>query len=476
MLKAGLKSKQRMGKLPSPSRRPPERRARAMRLALAVMSLLAGVGLLLGNPSSGQQVAGGPVLVFDVKGVIGFTSAQHLQKSVERARAENASLIIMRIDTPGGLVSSTRDMIQTILASPIPILGYVAPSGARAASAGTYLMYASHLAAMAPATHLGAATPIQMGAPGITPSPDSKKDEPSEPGAAERKLINDAVAYLRGLAELRNRNADWAEKAVREGATLTSSQALDENVIEFIAADLSGVLEAADGRTVTTSAGSVTLDTQNRRLIEVEPTWQMQVLEVIANPNVAFILMLLGIYGIIFELLNPGALFPGVIGGISLVLALTALTVLPVNLGGVALLLLGVGLMAAEAFAPGFGILGIGGVVAFILGGLFLFDPEQVDIQFEVSRPLVVGAAIASAAILVGVLGMAMRSRQRQVLTGPEQLIGSTGEVVAWSGHTGRVRVHGEIWSAASEAELARGDRVRVIGREGLTLTVKQAS
>src|SRR5690606_18916661 len=177
-----------------------------------------------------------------------------------------------------------------------------------------------------------------------------------------------------------------------------------------------------------------------------------------------------------FELLNPGALFPGVIGGISLVLALTALTVLPVNLGGVALLLLGVGLMAAEAFAPGFGILGIGGVVAFILGGLFLFDPEQVDIQFEVSRPLVVGAAIASAAILVGVLGMAMRSRQRQVLTGPEQLIGSTGEVVAWSGHTGRVRVHGEIWSAASEAELARGDRVRVIGREGLTLTVKQAS
>src|SRR5690606_10409149 len=197
-----------------------------------------------------------------------------------------------------------------ILASPIPIVGYVAPSGARAASAGTYLMYASHLAAMAPATHLGAATPIQMGAPGITPSPSEKKDQPSEPDAAERKLINDAVAYLRGLAELRNRNADWAEKAVREGATLTSTKALEENVIEFIAADLSQVLEAADGRTVTTSAGSVTLDTQNRRLIEVEPTWQMQVLEVIANPNVAFILMLLGIYGIIFELLNPGALFP----------------------------------------------------------------------------------------------------------------------------------------------------------------------
>ena len=417
------------------------------------------------------------MLVFDVKGVIGFTSVQHLQRSVERAKTENVSLIIMRIDTPGGLVSSTRDMIHTILASPIPIVGYVAPSGSRAASAGTYLMYASHLAAMAPATHLGAATPIQIGAPGITPSPsDKKKDESSEPGAAERKLVNDAVAYLRGLAELRNRNADWAERAVREGATLTSSQALGENVIDFIAADLREVLEKADGRTVTTSAGPVTLATRDQRIISVEPTWQMQVLEVVANPNVAFILMLLGVYGIIFELLNPGALFPGVIGGISLVLALTALTVLPVNLGGVALLLLGVGLMAAEAFAPGFGILGIGGIVAFILGGLFLFDPDQVDIEFAVSWPLVIGAAIASAGILMGVLGMALRARQREVRTGAEQLIGSTGEVVAWSGHQGRVRVHGEIWAAQSEAELARGEKVRVIGRKDLTLTVKQTN
>src|SRR5690606_37510132 len=239
------------------------------------------------------------VLVFDVKGVIGFTSAQHLERSVERAKAEKASIIIMRIDTPGGLVSSTRDMIQTILASPIPIVGYVAPSGARAASAGTYLMYASHLAAMAPATHLGAATPIQMGAPGITPSPSEKKDQPSEPDAAERKLINDAVAYLRGLAELRNRNADWAEKAVREGATLPSTKALEEKVIDFLAPDLREVIDKAHGRTVTTSAGTATLDTRGKRIVSVEPSWQMQVLEVIANPNVAFILMLLGIYGII---------------------------------------------------------------------------------------------------------------------------------------------------------------------------------
>lgn len=476
-MEAGPRSREPVGGAPPPGLRPPGQHGSAVRFALALVSLLAGLALMFGHPSSGQPVSGGPVLVFDVKGVIGFTSAQHLERSVERAKSENASLIIMRIDTPGGLVSSTRDMIQTILASPIPIIGYVAPSGSRAASAGTYLMYASHLAAMAPATHLGAATPIQIGAPGITPSaPDKKKDESSEPGAAERKLINDAVAYLRGLAELRNRNADWAERAVREGATLTSPQALEENVIEFIASDLRDVLEKADGRTVTTSAGPVTLATRNQRIVEVEPTWQMQVLEVIANPNVAFILMLLGVYGIIFELLNPGALFPGVIGGISLVLALTALTVLPVNLGGVALLLLGVALMAAEAFAPGFGILGIGGVVAFILGGLFLFDPDQVDIEFAVSWPLVIGAAIASAGILVGVLGMALRARQREVRTGAEQLIGSTGEVVAWSGHRGRVRVHGEIWAAQSEAELARGEGVRVIGRKDLTLIVKQTN
>jgi len=448
-----------------------------LRPALALVCLFIGLVLASVQPGIGQQQASsGPVLVFDVKGVIGFTSADYLKRSVQRAEAENASLIIMRIDTPGGLVSSTREMIQTILASPIPIVGYVAPSGARAASAGTYLMYASHLAAMAPATHLGAATPIQMSAPGTTPptepSKNDKKDD-GQAGAAERKLMNDAVAYLRGLAELRNRNADWAEKAVREGATLTSTQALQENVIEILAPNLRELLDAADGRTVTTSAGTVTLATRDKRIVQVDPTWHMQVLQVIADPNVAFILLLIGIYGIIFELLNPGAVFPGVIGGISLVLALTALTVLPTNLGGVALLLLGIGLLAGEAFSPGFGVMGIGGIVAFILGGLFLFDPDQVDIEFTVSMPLVIGAAIASAGILAGVLGMAMRSRQRVVRTGAEQLIGSSGEVVQWAGHTGRVRVHGEIWAARSGSMLSEGDAVLVTDREGLTLIVK---
>lgn len=447
-----------------------------LRLVMALVYLLGGLALVAIGPSIGQQANNGPVLVFDVKGVIGFTSADYLKRAVQRAQDENASLIIMRIDTPGGLVSSTREMIQTILASPIPIVGYVAPSGARAASAGTYLMYASHLAAMAPATHLGAATPIQMGAPGTTPPTQPSKDEKNDDGqagAAERKLMNDAVAYLRGLAELRNRNADWAEKAVREGATLTANQALQENVIEIVAPDLRELLAAVDGRSVTTSAGPVTLATRDKPIIQVDPSWHIQVLQVIADPNVAFILLLIGIYGILFELLNPGAIFPGVIGGISLVLALTALTVLPTNFGGVALLLLGIALLAGEAFTPGFGIMGIGGIVAFILGGLFLFDPDQVDVDFSVSTPLIIGAAIASAGILAGVLGVAVRSRQRQVRTGAEQLIGSSGEVVQWSGQTGRVRVHGETWGARSGSVLLEGDPVVVTDREGLTLIVK---
>jgi len=447
-----------------------------LRLVMALVYLLGGLALVAIGPSIGQQANNGPVLVFDVKGVIGFTSADYLKRAVQRAQDENASLIIMRIDTPGGLVSSTREMIQTILASPIPIVSYVAPSGARAASAGTYLMYASHLAAMAPATHLGAATPIQMGAPGTTPPTQPSKDEKNDDGqagAAERKLMNDAVAYLRGLAELRNRNADWAEKAVREGATLTANQALQENVIEIVAPDLRELLAAVDGRSVTTSAGPVTLATRDKPIIQVDPSWHIQVLQVIADPNVAFILLLIGIYGILFELLNPGAIFPGVIGGISLVLALTALTVLPTNFGGVALLLLGIALLAGEAFTPGFGIMGIGGIVAFILGGLFLFDPDQVDIDFSVSTPLIIGAAIASAGILAGVLGVAVRSRQRQVRTGAEQLIGSSGEVVQWSGQTGRVRVHGETWGARSGSVLLEGDPVVVTDREGLTLIVK---
>jgi membrane-bound serine protease (ClpP class) len=397
------------------------------------------------------------------------------------------------VDTQGGLFSSTREMIQGILASPVPVVMYVAPNGSRAASAGTYLMYASHVAAMAPSTHLGAATPISLSPGGLPGSPPPQTPPPQEPApgkdmdgkdkpapapadaktTSERKSINDAAAYIRSLAELRSRNADWAEKAVRDAATLTASGALKERVIDLIAADVADLLAQIDGRTVTTAAGPVRLDTRGGAVIELQPDWKTQIMQVISDPNVALILMTIGIYGILFEFWHPGALVPGVIGGICLIVALAAFSVLPVNYAGLALLILGIALMVAEAFLPSFGIAGLGGIAAFALGALFLFDPDQSDIPIRASWPVIAGLTALSAFFSLGVLGLAVRARRRPVLTGAEEMIGTPGEVVQWDGGVGRVRVHGEIWAAESRALLAVGQKVRVVARTGLTLTVE---
>jgi membrane-bound serine protease (ClpP class) len=428
------------------------------------------------------------VLLVDIKGAIGVVSAEQLTKALQRAAAIGARALVVRMDTPGGLLSSTREMIQAILASPVPVVMYVAPNGSRAASAGTYLMYASHVAAMAPSTHLGAATPIALSPfPGSPPpqSPPPQQPNPVKDGkdketpaadgknAAERKAINDAVAYIRSLAELRGRNADWAEKAVREAATLTASAALKERVIDLLANDVDDLLAKVDGRMVKTPAGEVRLETRGSRVVELKPDWKMQIMQVISDPNVALILMMIGIYGILFEFWNPGAVAPGVIGGICLLVALAALSVLPVNYAGLALLILGVALMVAEAFMPSFGIVGLGGIAAFAIGALFLFDPDQSDIPIQASWQVVAGLTAVSAAFFLGVLGLAMRARGRPVLTGAEEMIGSVGEVVQWAGSKGRVRVHGEIWSAESALILAEGQKVRVTGRTGLTLAVE---
>ena len=300
----------------------------------ARLCILLLVGVAAFTPATrGQGPDAGPVLLVDIKGAIGFVSVAHLAKALERAQKENAAAVIVRLDTPGGLVSSTREMIQAILGSRIPIVVYVAPSGARAASAGTYLAYSAHVAAMAPGTHLGAATPIALGVPGIPGSPPpskpsgTDKDKPAEPDAATaatRKSINDAVAYMRTLAQLRNRNAEWAEKAVRDAATLTASEALKERVIDVLAGDVDQLLTAIDGRTVTTATGEMKLATKGRRIVEHKGDWKMEVMAVITDPNIAFILLLLGVYGILFEFWHPGAIAPGVIGGISLLVALTA--------------------------------------------------------------------------------------------------------------------------------------------------------
>jgi membrane-bound serine protease (ClpP class) len=455
-----------------------------------------GACLLLFGPSGGwlsaqpvaQPASDRPVLLVDIKGAIGVVSADQLAKALQRAAAAGAPALIVRLDTPGGLLSSTREMVQAILASPVPVVMYVAPNGSRAASAGTYLMYASHVAAMAPSTHLGAATPISispMGLPGSPPpqSPPPQGPDPSKDGkdkepadgktASERKAVNDAVAYIRSLAELRGRNADWAEKAVREAATLTASAALKERVIDLLASDLDDLLTQVDGRMVTTQGGAVRLETKGRPVVELKPDWKTQIMQVISDPNVALILMMIGIYGILFEFWNPGAVAPGVIGGICLLVGLAAMSVLPVNYAGLALLILGVALMVAEAFLPSFGIVGLGGIVAFALGALFLFDPEQSDNTIRVSWEVVAGLTALSAIFFLGVLGMAMRARRRPVITGAEELIGSVGEVVQWDATKGRVRVRGEIWAADGALMLAEGQKVRVTGRSGLTLAVE---
>ncbi|MFZ1105017.1 MAG: nodulation protein NfeD [Hyphomicrobiaceae bacterium] len=457
-------------------------------------ALIVGACLLLAPGAArlfAQPAPERPVLLLDIKGAIGVVSAGQLTKALQRAATAGAQALIVRMDTPGGLLSSTREMIHAILASPVPVVMYVAPNGSRAASAGTYLMYAAHVAAMAPSTHLGAATPISIspglpGSPPPSPPPQEpapgkenqgKDKQPSSPAdgktAQERKVINDAIAYIRSLAELRGRNADWAEKAVRDAATLTASAALKEGVIDLIADDVADLLAKVDGRVVKTPAGEVRLETRGSQVVELKPDWKTEVMQVISDPNVALILMTIGIYGILFEFWHPGTMVPGVIGAICLIVALTAFSVLPVNYAGLALLILGIALMVAEAFVPSFGIVGLGGIAAFALGALFLFDPEQSDIPIRASWPVIAGLTALSAALSLGVLGFALRARRRPVLTGAEEMLGATGEVMDWAGGAGHVRVLGEIWAARSGAMLAAGQKVRVTGRTGLVLAVE---
>jgi membrane-bound serine protease (ClpP class) len=417
-----------------------------------------------------------PAVVVDVKGAIGVGTGQLIEQAVLRARSDRAGLVVLRLDTPGGLVSATRDIVGTILGSPVPVVVFVAPSGARAASAGTYIAYAAHIAAMAPGTHLGAATPVQMGAP-PAPAPQPRREgdkaEGGPAGAMERKVLNDSVAYLRSLAQLRGRNAEWAEKAVREGATLTAEEARRERVVDLLADNVGDLLDKLDGRTVRTADGEHVLATRHAPVREVEPGWKSRLLAVITDPNIAFILLMIGVYGIIFEFSHPGLAAPGIIGAICLLVGLMALSVLPINLAGLALLALGLGMMVAEAFMPGIGVLGLGGVISFILGGLFLFDPEGADIDFAVAWPVVVGAAVTNAILFVGLLGMILRVRRRKAVTGAEQMIGLEGRVVDWTDDRGHIRVHGEVWSARAAAPLAPGIPVRVERRDGLTLHVE---
>jgi membrane-bound serine protease (ClpP class) len=358
-------------------------------------------------------------------------------------------------------------VIQQIESSPLPVIVYVAPAGARAASAGTFIVYASHLAAMAPGTNIGAATPVSIGG-GFLPGRDSKDKKDGET-AEERKAINDVVAMLRSLAQLHGRSTDFAEKAVREAATLTAEEARQQNVVEVVANDLNGLIAALDGRKVKVGNTERTLSTKGAAPTTIESDWRTRLLAVISDPNVAFILLMIGFYGIVLEFWHPGTFIPGTIGAVSIILALIALSALPVHYGALALLVLGIGLMIAEAFTPGLGILGVGGLIAFVVGAIYLFEGGGWDVEVAVSWPVIAGAALTTAGVIFGIVGMAIRVHRRP----PADMIGVEGEVIDWSGDSGHVRVLGEIWIARANRALLPSDKVRIVARQGLTLTVE---
>lgn len=428
--------------------------------------LMLGWSLLVG----GQQGTG-KALWLELDGAIGPATSDYLHRALDKSDPAT-ELVILRMDTPGGLDSAMREIIQDILSSPVPVVTYVAPSGARAASAGTYILYASHIAAMAPATNLGAATPVAIGLP-KPPTPGAPgEDEPAKDAMAQ-KAVNDAVAYIRGLAQTRGRNTEWAEKAVREAASLSAEEALAQGVIDLVASDMSDLLKQLHGRKVSVQGRELTLDTQGLLLQRIEPDWRTRLLSVITNPNVAYILMLVGIYGLLFEFSNPGLGAPGVIGAICLLLALFAFQALPINYAGLALLLLGIALMVGEAFVPSFGILGIGGVVAFVFGSIILM---QTDVPgFGIAPALIAAFAVSSLLLFSFVLGLVIKARRRPVVSGKEELIGAFAEVLSDFDGEGRVHLHGENWLARSSAPLRRGQQVRVTERHGLTLVVEPA-
>ncbi len=430
--------------------------------------LLIGICLLFPAAS----LANSKVYLIEVDDAIGPASQDLISRGMSAAAKNQSPLIIIKLNTPGGLDFSMRKIIAAILDSKIPVVTYIAPAGARAASAGTYILYASHIAAMAPTTHLGAATPVKIG--GIPELPDlSGEKNPTETSdnqtTMEKKVLNDAVAYIRGLAELHGRNAEWAELAVTQAQTLTASEALDKGVIDLIADDVTQLLDKINGKKINVGNVETTLAMQNVEIERIQADWRNRLLSIITDPNIAYILMLVGIYGLIFEFSSPGFVLPGVVGAISLILALYAFQILPVSYAGMVLVVVGLTFIIAEAFVSSAGILGAGGLIAFVIGSIILFDDEHL----AVSIPLIGGLALVAGGFLVWMVSTLSRLRQTQVVSGVESMTGKMAYVMADFADQGRVRFNGESWLAISNFPVVNGEQVRVVGVDGLVLTVE---
>jgi membrane-bound serine protease (ClpP class) len=443
-----------------------------MRILASILRLAAVLAALL---ITGSSVAneGGKAYLIEVEGAIGPVIQELITRGIDDAEQDGAAMVILQMDTPGGLDHSMREIIKAILDAQVPVVTWVAPQGSRAASAGTYILYASHVAAMAPATNLGAATPVQIGGMPKMPSPPAQpgEEEPQGDGKTdmERKILNDAIAYIQGLAKLRGRNEQWAEQAVRVAASLSAEEALEKNVIDLVAADLNSLLKQLDGREVNVKGRTLVLETKSMVFERITPDWRSELLAIITNPNIAYVLMLIGIYGLILEFSNPGAILPGVTGAICLLLALYALQVLPVNYAALALLVLGIVFMVAEIFVTSGGILGIGGVAAFTVGSVMLFDDDYL----AVSIPMIGGTALVAAGFMLWILRRFATLRRAQVVSGGEYMIGHVGTVREAFDGRGRIDLEGENWIAETRVPLQAGQKVRVTAIDKLVLTVE---
>ncbi len=451
---------------------------RPLRTGWPGLACLMLVATAWGAPADIQPATrSGFVAGISLEGPIGPAAAEYFDNAAGRAINDGAVAIVVRLDTPGGLADSMRQIISTMLAAPIPVLGYVAPDGARAASAGTYILYASQVAAMAPATHLGAATPVSLG--GSTPQNAGKPAADEKPAgnqppddAGSHKVLNDAIAYIRSLAQLRGRNAEWAEQAVRGAATLTASEAAAKQVIDFVAANTADLLDQADGRQVRVGDQVVRLAVKGLEVREYAPNWRSRFLAVITNPTMAYLLLLAGIYGLVLEALHPGAMLPGITGGICLLIGLYALQMLPVNYAGLALMVLGVGLLVAEAFTPTYGALGVGGIVAFVVGSIMLLDTSVPG--YSVNLGVIGAISVSATALLATVLWLVMRSRRSHVVSGDQLMLDAHGRLLGpvEAGGYAQALVYGELWQVHSADALPAGTWVRVVRRDGLLLEV----